>query len=236
MGRGIAISFLKAGYGPVILVDINQKGLQAGVQYIKSVLQGEAKKGRLTASKLKGILYNLQSSTNLSSLKKCNIVVEAAFENLNVKRDIFSKLNNIVTKKDALLLSNTSTLDVDAIASSLSPGRRAYCAGMHFFSPAHIMKLVEVVRGADTSQETLDIIRAVTKRIKKIAIVVGNCDGFVGNRMIHPYTTESTLLLVEYGGGDAGLCISDVDSAVSKNFGMAVGPFVMSDIAGNDIG
>jgi len=154
-----------------------------------------------------------------------------------VKRDIFSKLNTIVQKQDALLLSNTSTLDVDAIASSLAPERRAFCAGMHFFSPAHIMKLVEVVRGSETSPGTLDIIRAVTKRIKKVAVVVGNCDGFVGNRMLHPYTTESTLLLADYGGGKAGLGIPDVDAAVGpKYFGMAVGPFVMSDIAGNDIG
>ena len=237
MGRGIAISFLRAGFGPVILVDVNPEGLQAGVQDIRSILEGEIKKKRLTPSQLKGILSRLESSTNLSSLASCDLIVEAAFENLNVKRDIFSKLDSIVTKKDALLLSNTSTLDVDAIASSLSSERREYCAGMHFFSPAHVMKLVEIVRGNATSSETLDIITAVTKRIKKVPVVVGNCDGFVGNRMIHPYTTESTLLLVEYGGGTAGLGISDVDAALGKrHFGMAVGPFVMSDIAGNDIG
>ena len=237
MGRGIAISFLRAGFGPVILVDVNPKGLQAGVQYIRSVLQGEVKKGRLTASKLKGILSCIDSSTNLSSLRGCDLVVEAAFENLKVKRDIFTKLNTVVTKRDALLLSNTSTLDVDAIASSLSPERRSFCAGMHFFSPAHIMKLVEVVRGSDTSPDTLDTIKKVTKRIKKVPVVVGNCDGFVGNRMLHPYTTEAALLLVDYGGGNSGLSIPDVDAAVGpKGFGMAVGPFVMSDIAGNDIG
>eukprot|EP00578_Thalassiosira_sp_NH16_P010626 CAMPEP_0181114232 /NCGR_PEP_ID=MMETSP1071-20121207/20767_1 /TAXON_ID=35127 /ORGANISM="Thalassiosira sp., Strain NH16" /LENGTH=761 /DNA_ID=CAMNT_0023198315 /DNA_START=63 /DNA_END=2344 /DNA_ORIENTATION=+ len=237
MGRGIAIAFLRAGFGPVILVDVNPKGLKAGVQYIESTLQNEAKKGRLTKSKLNGILPLLESSTNLSKLAGCDLVVEAAFENLKVKREIFSKLNTIVQKREALILSNTSTLDVDAIASSLSPGRRPFCAGMHFFSPAHIMKLVEVVRGVDTSPETLSVIRAITKRIKKVPVVVGNCDGFVGNRMIHPYTTESTLLLVDYGGGKAGLGISDVDAAIGpKFFGMAVGPFVMSDIAGNDIG
>jgi len=237
MGRGIAISFLRAGFGPVILVDVNSKGLNAGVQYIQSVLQGEVKKGRLAPSKLKGMISSLESSTNLSQLADCDLVVEAAFENLKVKREIFSKLNTIVNKKEALLLSNTSTLDVDAISSALSPERRAYCAGMHFFSPAHIMKLVEVVRGSDTSAGTLDIIRAVTKRIKKVPVVVGNCDGFVGNRMLHPYTSESAMLLADYGGGNAGLGISDVDAAVGPNyFGMAVGPFVMSDIAGNDIG
>lgn len=237
MGRGIAISFLKAGYGPVTLVDVNPKGLKAGVQYIQAVLKGEVKKGRMSKAKLEVIASCIQSSTELSSLAGCDIVVEAVFENLKVKRDIFSKLNTIVQKQDALLLSNTSTLDVDAIASSLAPERRAFCAGMHFFSPAHIMKLVEVVRGSETSPGTLDIIRAVTKRIKKVAVVVGNCDGFVGNRMLHPYTTESTLLLADYGGGKAGLGIPDVDAAVGpKYFGMAVGPFVMSDIAGNDIG
>jgi 3-hydroxyacyl-CoA dehydrogenase len=237
MGRGIAISFLSAGFGPVILVDINPEGLQTGVHDICSILEGDIKKKRLSPSQLKEILSRLQSSTNLSSLAGCDLIVEAAFENLKVKRDIFSKLDSIVTKKDALLLSNTSTLDVDAIASSLSSERRGYCAGMHFFSPAHVMKLVEIVRGNATTSDTLDIITAVTKGIKKVPVVVGNCDGFVGNRMINPYTTESTLLLVEYGGGKDGLGISDVDAALGpRHFGMAVGPFVMSDIAGNDIG
>ena len=237
MGRGIAISFLRAGFGHVTLIDVNPKGLEAGVKYIGAVLQGEVKKGRLSPSKLKGIQSQLKSSTSLQSLADCDIVVEAVFENLKVKKDIFSQLNTIVKSKEALLLSNTSTLDVDAIASSLSPERRCNCAGMHFFSPAHIMKLVEVIRGIDTSPETLDIIRAVTKRIRKVPVIVGNCDGFVGNRMLHPYTTESTLMLAEYGGGEAGLGISDVDAAIGpKYFGMAVGPFVMSDIAGNDIG
>lgn len=237
MGRGIAISFLRAGFGPVILVDVNPKGLKAGVQYIHSVLQSEAKKGRISPSKMKAFQSRLESSTDMSALAHCDIVVEAVFENLKVKRDIFAELNAIVEKKDALLLTNTSTLDVDAVASSLSPERRAYCAGMHFFSPAHIMKLVEVVRGVDTSPDTLDVVRAVTKRIKKVPVVVGNCDGFVGNRMLHPYTSESALLLADYGGGKDGLDIPDVDAAVGpKYFGMAVGPFVMSDIAGNDIG
>lgn len=237
MGRGIAISILRAGYGPVTLVDVNPKGLAAGAKYIQSVLRGDAKKGRLTDSQLEATLSRLVSSTDLSGLADCDLVVEAVFENLRVKKDIFSKLDAIVKKEDALLLSNTSTLDVDVIASSLSPARRGYCAGMHFFSPAHVMKLVEVVQGRDTSPATLDVIRAVTKRIRKVPIVVGNCDGFVGNRMLHPYTTESTLLLVDHGGGGAGLGVADVDAAVGpKCFGMAVGPFVMSDIAGNDIG
>ncbi|KAL7553965.1 hypothetical protein ACHAWF_018079 [Thalassiosira exigua] len=237
MGRGIAISFLRAGFGPVTLVDVNPKGLAAGVKYIHSVLEGEVKRGRLSPTKAKAMASRLKSSADLSSLAACDLVVEAVFENLKVKRDIFSKLNAIVEKKEALLLSNTSTLDVDAIASALSPERRGFCAGMHFFSPAHIMKLVEVVRGVDTSPETLDVVRAVTKRIKKVPVVVGNCDGFVGNRMLHPYTTESTLLLAEHGGGKAGLGVADVDAALGpKHFGIAVGPFVMSDIAGNDIG
>jgi 3-hydroxyacyl-CoA dehydrogenase/enoyl-CoA hydratase/carnithine racemase len=237
MGRGIAISFLRAGYGPVILVDVNDKGLEAGVQYILSTLEGEAKKGRIHASKLDTIKSALKSSTNLSELADCDCIVEAVFENLSIKRDIFAKLNTISIKPNALLLSNTSTLDVDAIASSLSPSRRAYCAGMHFFSPAHIMRLVEVVRGKDTSPETLDIICTASKRIRKVPVVVGNCDGFVGNRMLHPYSSESTLLLTEFGGGEKGLSVSDVDGAVgSPYFGMAAGPFLIFDIAGNDIG
>ncbi|EJK71286.1 hypothetical protein THAOC_07294 [Thalassiosira oceanica] len=219
----------------VILSDINQKGLEAGVKYIRGVLQGDAKKGRLKESKLKTALSSLKSSTDLSSLADCDIIVEAVFENLKVKRDIFSRLDGIVRSKEALLLSNTSTLNVDTIASSLSPQRRAYCCGMHFFSPAHLMKLVEIIRGESTSPETLDIVRAVTKRIRKVPVVVGNCDGFVGNRMLHPYSTESVLLLSEYGGGSEGVGIADIDSALLR-FGMAVGPFAMYDIAGNDIG
>ena len=237
MGRGIAISFLRAGYAPVILVDVNSKGLQAGVEHIISTLEREAKKGRIHPSKIDAIKSSLQFSTNISELADCDCIVEAVFENLSIKRDIFSKLNTISTKPTALLLSNTSTLDVDAIASSLSLSRRPYCAGMHFFSPAHVMKLVEVVRGKDTSVETLDIICAVSKRIKKIPVVVGNCDGFVGNRMLHPFSSESTLLLSEFGGGDKGLTVADVDRAIgNKYFGMAAGPFLIFDIAGNDIG
>jgi 3-hydroxyacyl-CoA dehydrogenase len=243
MGRGIAVSFLRAGYGPVILVDVNPEGLEAGTKDVRSILMRESSKGgggkESEPTKLAGRLSNLESSTDLSSLSGCDLIVEAAYENLDVKREIFSKLDVIVSRRDALILSNTSTLDVDAIASSLSLDRRPYCAGMHFFSPAHIMKLVEVVRGEATSESTLDVISATTRRIGKVPVVVGNCDGFVGNRMIHPYTTEACLLLAEYGGGDgrSGLGICDVDDAMGQeNFGMAVGPFVMSDIAGNDIG
>lgn len=236
MGRGIAISFLRAGYGPVTLVDVQPNGLKAGVAYIQSTIKADAKKGRMSQSKAEGIISHLQSATDLSALADCDLIVEAAFENLKVKREIFTKLDAIVSKPDALLLSNTSTLDVDAIASSLRPEKRPYCAGMHFFSPAHIMKLVEVVRGSETSPEVLGALRILTKRIRKVPVVVGNCDGFVGNRMIHPYTTESTLMLVEYGA-DAGLGVEDVDAALDRrNFGMAIGPFVMSDVAGNDIG
>ena len=237
MGRGIAASFLRAGYGPVVLVDVNPAGLEAGVNDIRSILQSESKRGKLDPSKLEAALSNLRSSTDLSSLAMCDLVVEAAYENLEVKKEIFSKLDDIVSRRDALILSNTSTLDVDAIASSLSPDRRPYCAGMHFFSPAHVMKLVEVVRGSETSAYTLDVIRAATRRIKKVPVVVGNCDGFVGNRMMHPYVAESTLLLADYGGGRSGLGVSDIDDAMGPGyFGMAVGPFVVSDIAGNDIG
>eukprot|EP00956_Cyclotella_meneghiniana_P005733 scaffold7433_cov77-Cyclotella_meneghiniana.AAC.6 len=223
MGRGIAISFLRAGYGPVTLVDVNEKGLKAGVQYIISTLEGEAKKGRIHQSKLDTIKSSLKSSTNISDLADCDIIVEAVFENLSIKRDIFSKLNTISKKPTALLLSNTSTLDVDAIASSLSPPRRPYCA--------------EVVKGKDTTPETLDIICSVSKRIKKVPVVVGNCDGFVGNRMLHPYSSEATLLLAEFGGGKNGLGVADVDGAIGgRYFGMAAGPFMIFDIAGNDIG
>jgi len=148
---------------------------------------------------------------------------------LEIKKTVFAKLDGICSP-DALLLSNTSTLDVDKVASALSPSRRDKSAGMHFFSPAHVMKLVEIVRSSSTSEATLDVIRGVTKKIGKVGVTVGNCDGFVGNRMLHPYTSEMLFVIQ-----DGGVTIPQVDAAVNK-FGMALGPFAMSDLAGNDIG
>jgi len=229
MGSGIALTFLRAGYAPVVLIDNNDSGLKRGVALIEKLIKGDVAKRRLSPKAAKAMGAALAPSTDLAALGRCRFIVEAAFESLDIKRDIFGKLDAIAPA-DAYLCSNTSTLDIDAIASSLSPARRPYCAGMHFFSPAHVMKLVEIVRGADTSSETLAVISAVTKKIRKVGVTVGNCDGFVGNRMLNPYTSE--MLFVVEGGGAS---VMQVDAAISK-FGMAIGPFLMSDLAGNDIG
>jgi len=148
---------------------------------------------------------------------------------MKVKKDIFSKLDQI-TPQDCILLSNTSTLDIDEMASAVKPSRRSLFAGWHFFSPAHIMKLVEIVRGKATSMDTVGILQSLTKRIGKTGVVVGNCDGFVGNRMLISYGAESTLLLEE---GVA--TVASVDRALVR-FGMPMGPLQMGDLAGLDIG
>jgi len=229
MGSGIAMNFLRAGYSPVFLIDNNPSGLERGVSLIKKLIMGDVAKRRLSPDAAKAMGTSLKPSTDLSSLGGCKLIVEAVFENLIIKQEIFAKLD-AVALPDAYLCSNTSTLDIDAIASVLSPSRRQYCAGMHFFSPAHVMKLVEIIRAKETSEETLAVLAALSKKIRKVGVTVGNCDGFVGNRMLNPYTSEM-LFAIEAGGTS----IMQVDAAISM-FGMAIGPFVMSDIAGNDIG
>jgi 3-hydroxyacyl-CoA dehydrogenase len=162
-------------------------------------------------------------------MKDCALVVEAIVENLTIKQKIFTTLGQ-VTPPTALLLSNTSTLDINQMAAVLPLERQGYCAGWHFFSPAHRMKLVEIVVASQTSPETVALLQVLTKRIGKVGVTVGCCDGFVGNRMLAPYTAECCLLLAE---GEA--TVEMVDKAIS-DFGMAMGPFAMSDLAGNDIG
>jgi len=231
MGSGIATSFLRAGYPKVILLDVKEEGLARGVAMIKATIQGDVKKGRMKAVVAGDVLKNrLIATQSYDDLKSCDVIVEAVFESLKLKKSVFKTLDQVVKNKKALLLTNTSTLDINAIAESLSVDRRQYCLGMHFFSPAHLMKLVEIVCGDCTSDETVSLVRAHTKKIKKVGVVVNNCDGFVGNRMIRTYTTEMLLLLE--GGGCS---VVSIDQAI-RNFGMALGPFQMSDLAGNDIG
>lgn len=161
----------------------------------------------------------------------CLLVVEAVFENLKIKQSIFAQLDKIVKNPHALLLSNTSTMSIDLIASALSPERRPFCAGMHFFSPAHIMKLVEIVVSSTTSPETIALVQYITsKKLRKVGVTVGNCQGFVGNRMVNPYSAEAVYILEE-----GGAKVSEVDIAL-YSFGMAMGPLNMGDLAGNDIG
>jgi len=233
MGAGIAVGFLRAGC-KVILVDVNQKGLERGVKTISKIFQQDVAKKRISPAQSNHILTtNLSHTSDMKTGNFCNclLVVEAVFENLQVKQSIFSQLDQIVKNPHALLLSNTSTLSIDSIASALSPERRPYCAGMHFFSPAHIMKLVEIVVSSTSSPETIALVQFITsKKLRKVGVTVGNCQGFVGNRMINPYSTEAVFLLEE-----GGAKVPEVDTAL-YSFGMAMGPLNMGDLAGNDIG
>jgi 3-hydroxyacyl-CoA dehydrogenase/enoyl-CoA hydratase/carnithine racemase len=229
MGSGIALVLLQTGYA-VTLVDVSPPALAAGLNTISGHVEAQVARQQLTAAAAQALRKRLSSTTNLHDLKHCRLVVEAVVERLDVKQSIFSTLAK-VTPPDCLLLSNTSTLDIDALASVLDPSRRALFAGWHFFSPAHVMKLVEIVAGrASTAPTTVALLQALTKRIRKIGVVVGNCDGFCGNRLLRPYSAETILLLTEDGAS-----IAQVDAAL-LNFGMALGPFQMSDLAGNDVG
>jgi 3-hydroxyacyl-CoA dehydrogenase len=191
-------------------------------------LESYQKRGQLTPTQVTGLQERLHITQDMQELTSCQLVVEAVIEDLQVKRAIFQTLNQ-VTPPTAILLSNTSTLDINQMAAVLDLSRRANFAGWHFFSPAHVMKLVEIVVGRDTSNETVALLQDLTKRIGKTGVVVGNCDGFCGNRLLKPYSLESILLLVE--GHNT---IDQVDQAFVK-FGMVLGPFQMGDLAGNDV-
>lgn len=233
MGAGIAVCFLRAGCH-VILVDNDAKGLDRGVQSIVQIFKQDVAKHRITSQQAETILSkNFTHTTDMTkgNFGNCVMVIEAVFENLKVKQSIFSTLDKIIIHPHALLLTNTSTLSIDLIASALSPQRRPYCAGMHFFSPAHLMKLVEIVVSSTSSPETIALVQYITsKRLRKIGVTVGNCPGFVGNRMIHPYSSEAVFILEE-----GGATVPEVDRAL-YNFGIAMGPLSMGDLAGNDIG
>jgi 3-hydroxyacyl-CoA dehydrogenase/enoyl-CoA hydratase/carnithine racemase len=228
MGSGIAMVLLKAGF-KVHLVDVYKESLDKGVAFLNSTIQSYAKRGRMTEERAKKMILALTPSQRLEDLASCSLVVEAVIEDMNIKKKIFGSLDKI-TPPGCILLSNTSTLDINEMASVVSPSRRSLFAGWHFFSPAHVMKLVEIVVGHATSLETTCILQQLTKRIGKIGVVVGNCDGFVGNRLLISYSAETALLLEE---GVA--TVATVDMAILK-FGMALGPFQMGDLAGLDVG
>jgi 3-hydroxyacyl-CoA dehydrogenase/enoyl-CoA hydratase/carnithine racemase len=228
MGGGIALVLLQAGFS-VFLVDVSKPALDKGVAMIHSVVESYVKRKKVTEAVAKNILSRLTATQNLNDLSGCQLVVEAVIEKMEIKQKIFRTLN-AVTGPDCILLSNTSTLDIDKMASVLDASRRPLFAGWHFFSPAHMMKLVEIVVGDATSTETTALLQALTKRIGKIGVVVRNCDGFCGNRLLRPYSAETVMLLVEDNA-----TIEQVDRAL-LNFGMALGPFQLSDLAGNDVG
>ncbi len=226
MGSGIAASFLLGGYTNVILVDTQPTSLQRGSKLIASILQ---KKGINSST-------SLQTTTKLQDLSNCHLIVEAVFEKLELKQSIFKNLHNIVNSTEALLLTNTSTMDIEQITKTLPQSRQPYLAGMHFFSPAHVMKLVEIVITPSTSASTIALIQKITKQyLKKVGVVVKNSTsvpGFVGNRMIAPYTSQASLLLVEHN-----VTVDQVDTAITTGYlGMPMGPLAMGDLAGNDVG
>ncbi|MFL1406883.1 3-hydroxyacyl-CoA dehydrogenase NAD-binding domain-containing protein [Marinobacter sp. M1N3S26] len=225
MGTGISINFLNAGI-PVTIVEMKQEGLDRGVEAIRKVYEGQVKKGRMTEEKAKAKMDLLTPSLSYDDLKDVDLVIEAVFEEMGVKEQVFTKLDEIC-KPGAILASNTSTLDVDRIASFTK--RPEDVIGLHFFSPANIMKLLEVIRGEKTAKDVLATAMKLAKTIKKTAVVSGVCDGFIGNRMINQYSREALTMLEE------GASVQQIDKAIEK-FGFAMGPLRMADLAGGDIG
>jgi 3-hydroxyacyl-CoA dehydrogenase len=225
MGGGIAMNFLNAGI-PVTMVETTQAALDKGLGVLRGNYDGALKKGRLTPEKLERTLALLNSTLDYAAIADADLAIEAVFEDLAVKQSVFEKLDAAM-KPGAILATNTSTLDVDRIAGFTK--RPQDVLGMHFFSPANVMKLLEVVRGAKTAPDVLVTVMQLAKKIGKTAVVAGVCDGFIGNRMLEQYLRQAFFLLEE------GASVQDVDRALEK-FGMAMGPFRMSDLAGNDIG
>ena len=225
MGGGISMNFLNAGI-PVMLLEMKQDALDRGVATIRKNYEAQVKKGKLKPEKYDERMALLKTTLSYEDLKACDLIIEAVFEESGVKQQVFEKLD-AVAKPGAILASNTSTLDVDKIASFTR--RPQDVVGMHFFSPANVMKLLEVVRGRETAKDELATVMKVAKTIRKTAVVSGVCDGFIGNRMIEQYSRQAGFLLEE------GCTPAQVDKAIEK-FGFAMGPFRMGDLAGNDIG
>ena len=225
MGGGISMNFLNAGI-PVKILEMKQEALDRGVATIKKNYEAQVKKGKLKQDKYEQRMALLSTTLSYDDFKDCDLIIEAVFEEMGVKEAVFKQLD-AVAKPGAILASNTSTLDVDKIAAFTK--RPQDVVGMHFFSPANVMKLLEVVRGKETAKDVLATVMAIGKKIKKTSVVSGVCDGFIGNRMIEQYSRQAGFLL------DEGCTPQQVDKAVEK-FGFAMGPFRMGDLAGNDIG
>mgnify|MGYP001327290765 FL=1 len=225
MGGGISMNFLNAGI-PVTILETKQEALERGLATIRKNYEGQVKKGKLKPDKYEQRMALLKPTLSYDDIADADLVIEAVFEEMGVKEQVFKKLD-AVAKPGAILASNTSTLDVDKIAAFTQ--RPQDVVGMHFFSPANVMKLLEVVRGAKTAKDVLATVMDVAKKIKKTAVVSGVCDGFIGNRMIEQYSRQAGYLL------DEGCTPQQVDKAIEK-FGFAMGPFRMGDLAGNDIG
>ncbi len=225
MGGGIAMNFLNAGI-PVTILEMKQEALDRGIATIRKNYEAQVKKGKLRQDKYEQRMALLSTTLDYKELASADLVIEAVFEDMGVKQKVFETLDAVM-KPGAILASNTSTLDVNQIAAFTK--RPQDVVGLHFFSPANVMKLLEVVRGAQTGKDVMATVMAVAKKIKKTAVVSGVCDGFIGNRMIEQYSRQAGFLL------DEGCTPQQVDKAIEK-FGFAMGPFRMGDLAGNDIG
>ncbi len=225
MGSGIAISLANAGHH-ALLIDTDPAARVRSWQSIAETYESSRRRGRLDQAGIAERLARIRHASDLGVLAGCPLVIEAAFESLTLKQDVFARLAGVCAR-DAVLATNTSTLDIDALASAAThPGR---CAGMHFFSPAHVMRLVEVVRGRQTADATVETVCALAREMGKTPVVVANADGFVGNRMLLGYRREAEFCVLR------GARPEDVDAALEA-FGFALGPFAVSDLAGIDVG
>jgi 3-hydroxyacyl-CoA dehydrogenase len=224
MGGGIAMNFANAGI-PVTVLDASAEALAKGLDIVRRNYESAAKKGKLSPEELAQRSGLISGTLAAQDLAGADIVIEAVFEDLEVKRRVFQEID-AVAKPGAILASNTSTLNIDTIAHFTQ--RPADVLGMHFFSPANVMRLIEIVRGQATSDEVLASILALAKKLKKVGVVSGVCDGFIGNRMLRPYMRQAELLLLE------GALPAQLDGALER-WGWAMGPCRMSDLAGNDV-
>ena len=225
MGGGIAMNFANAGI-PVTLLEINREALDRGIGVIRKNYEATASKGRLTAADVEKRMGLITPSTSYDEIKHADVVIEAVFENMEIKKEVFRKLD-AVAKPGAILATNTSTLNIDEIASATQ--RPQDVIGMHFFSPANVMRLLENVRGKQTANDVIATVMNLSRRIGKIGVLVGVCDGFVGNRMLHQRTREAMFLVEE------GARPEQIDK-VLYDFGFPMGPFAMADMAGLDVG
>ncbi len=225
MGGGIAMAYAAAGI-PVLLKDVDAAAVERGLATIRRNYEASVAKGRMTKPAMDATLALITPTTTYEGFEQADIVVEAAFEDMDLKKRIFADLGRI-TKATCILASNTSTLDIDEFAQA--SGRPGQVVGHHFFSPANVMKLLEIVRGRETNNQTIATSLALAKRLGKVGVVVGNCFAFVANRMLAYYMREALLLLEE------GATVPQIDKAMT-DFGMPVGPFGMQDIAGIDVG
>jgi 3-hydroxyacyl-CoA dehydrogenase len=225
MGGGIAMNYVNAGI-PVVIKETTQEALDKGFATIKKNYQNTVNKGKMSPEAMQARLEKITLSLNYDGFLDADIIVEAVFEGMALKKQIFGELDKIA-KPDCILASNTSTLDIDEIASATA--RPQMVVGHHFFSPANVMKLLEIVRGKATSKEVIATSMALAKKLNKVGVLAGNCRGFIGNRMIHCYGREAQFLVEE------GAAVEQVDTAL-YDFGMAMGPLAMGDLAGLDVG